>query len=404
MKIKTLASMKATDEIGDSNFNDSEFIGGVIYAATTYQVLRWHINGSRVQKDNSFGLGLHARALEQWNGKLIIVCDDQLIMFDPTTNKTERAPLKLPEKNLLSKRVKDNIWGKEVVLQEYEGNPHIWKKTKVVDNELYVIMQYSDTTVEDRNGKTLRRHDGYSIVCVYDLPSLALKKHYKLLFPSKPGRAHIFAISKPYMFYNYDSGGAVFRLNMTTGTTERVALHSNSGLVCTSLAADEKHVYAFYGSDRDDGRVAIIGSKDFKLIETIDIAKQVQQLSQSIKEGYEKVLSEKGLRWMKDEDFKQHYGKEYNDNEIGGFIRATNGNGEYFCVMDADSASGFGSIAVATELGVAPGFLWDIKTKKPKGYLFGIGETVVSRKIKVRLPYIISTAFEHLHLWSVVEK
>ena len=400
MKIETLASLKNTEDLNDGNFNDSEYLCGVIYAATTYGVSRWHVSNGTVLKDNSdFEWQCKAEALNQWNGNLIMICDYEFIMLNPKTNKATRVPLVLPMKNLLSQTVKTNILNREIVIREHEHPPHIWNKTLVVGDELYILMQYSETNIQDKNFKTIRKTERYSVVCVYDLPSLSLKKHYVLTFQSNEGTAFTFAVNKPFLYYNHGGDGEICRINIDNGQTETFSLN-RGGNQCTGLATDKDYVYAFYGNDRDDWCVCVLNAAGH--IKTIDLSGQIAGFNASMIGEHEKLLSKLGLMYMRDEDFKQHYGDVYNDIAIAGFRRAVNGNEPYFCAMDADICTDFGYIAIATELGPAPAFIWSIKTEAPVCYLFGTRETVVSRKIKVRHPYIISTAFEHLHLWRIV--
>jgi len=382
--------------VGCHSINDVEYLNGVVYIATLLSgVFGYELNsnGELPCWQSSF----LANAMQIWGDSLISIgkrkvglsgSEAVFQILDTRTGGAVIKPVTLPRKNYLKKYARRTSSGGEIIEDATETAPFLQKAIATSD-KLYVLYRFSreKATVE---GKIIRYDMEFgkdAILCVYTLPELKLLNHYDL---SSSG-ASLFCLRYPYIFYYAWGEQLLCRLDMTTAQIQTAELTKSYAISC-----DHDFVYAGHGES-----ISLFTVSDLSFFETIDLAGQMSEVNRLAKAEYDKVheVNQQFAYLEREEKAKEHLRQRYSHPvELDGFVRMAAGYGERFLdIHGLCLCPERGMLAVATELGTSPGFLWDTQTRRPIAHLLGM--PTVSRKIKIRYPYVLSCAYEDAHIW-----
>ena len=389
--------------IGDCGIDDIEYINGVVYILSRLN----GVFGFNLRSNGEipcFKNHLKAEKMQIFDDNLILIGEEGESLYerkavfqilDTQTGNIKLKSVTLPKKNYSTKRAKLTFTGKEVIEDATETAPD-FKKAIIVNDKLYILYQFNKEKAITK-GKIIEYDmcEKNAILCVYSLPELELKNHYDL-----KASASKFCLRYPYII-SADKH-LLHSFDITTMQNRTAEIKNNP---IQSITCDRDFIYVCHSSGSiSESFLSIFKISDLSFIETIDLIKQMSGVNYTLKAMYNKILGNISSNnyivdeYKKADDyFKQLYTHPL---EAKGFIRSAHAQHESFaCVTDVCCCFEHNILAMATELGSNPGFLWDIQKRQPITYL--LGKQTVSRQIKVRYPYILSCATEDAHIWEL---
>ncbi len=381
----------AGDFLERPNVHDIESIGEHVYVATTDGVF-----AASLGRHHEFSkkLQFRAEALHCWGDRLLCIGKTDFLWYEPKTEQQKPQRITWPRKELLTQHLKENRHGKREVNYEHE-TPPFFQRARIENGLLYLLYLFSkpngehkmpDGTIDVQFGL----HDE-GILCVYSLPGLSLEQHYTLAYPS-----YSFALREPFIFY--PGGGtenpALHRTDMRTGETVQQPLSD----ICYAVHCDGTRVFA-----PQTHLMNVFMVDGFAPTDEVNLPRQMEEYSRGLKDALMQHTGvEREMGYPKYESFCALY-KDMDECERDGLWQTLSGNATpYLAVEDCAADEAHGILAVATELGCAPGFLWNTITGKPICWLHDGGRTVVAKRAKLRWPLVMINAYESAHVWNIL--
>jgi len=382
----------AGELIERSNVHDVECIGDQIYIATTDGVY-----SARQGQSSAFSrlTSFRAEALQAWEDRLLCIGKKEFLWHDPRTEKQEQKDIVWPRKNLLSQKLREDKRGRRSVIHEHESEPFL-RRAQIANGRLYLLYHFTKPNGERKAENEIEvgflSGEREGILCVYSLSELVLENHYPLTCSSWD-----FAIYDPFIFY--PGGGTecptLYRTDMRTGD----ALQHRLSEICYAVCCDGTRVFA-----PQEHCMHVFKVEDFTPVGEFDLPQLMKEYSESLKNALvQNKAMELELGYPQYDSFCALH-KDMAECEREGLWYAISGNSTpYHCIEGCAIDGAHGVLAVSTELGSAPGFLWDTVNGKPLCWLLDGRNTVVARKAKLRWPIVMINAHESAHVWKITQ-